>query len=135
MEKKSKIIKWYMKYIVKRKIVFYSYLLCFVIFLGFATNYIKIDVRKEYHAIVKENRICINEEKIFPIIDNEIFIYKNKTQKIWKTKIISQKKHENKTYLRLNNKITNISGKVTIEYVIDRQSLLKIIFKKGGRNE
>lgn len=135
MKKKNKIIKWYMKYIVKHSSVYYSYLLCFVIFLGFAMNYIDIDVREEYPAIIKENRVYINQEKIFPIIDDEIFIYKNKTQKIWKIKIVSQKTEENQTCLQTNNEIISVSGKVTIEYVIDRQSLLKTILKKEGRNE
>ena len=60
----------------------------FLIFIIFVANYIKLDVRETLPGVLMDNQIIL-DKRIKSPIDDEIFIYKDKSQSVWKEKVLN----------------------------------------------
>ena len=78
----------FVKYIIKSPILYYGYLIFFLIFIIFVANYIKLDVRETLQGVLMDNQIIL-DKRIKSPIDDEIFIYKDKSQSVWKEKVLN----------------------------------------------
>lgn len=124
----------FVKYIIKSPILYYGYLIFFFVFIIFAANYIKLDVRETLPGVLKDNQIIL-DKRIKSPIDDEIFIYKDKSQNVWKEKVLNVNTKNGQTYLTIQNKTNKLSGNVTVEFVTEKRTLIHILFiKVGGRS-
>lgn len=124
----------FVKYIIKSPILYYGYLIFFFIFIIFVANYIKLDVREILPGVLKDNQIIL-DKRIKSPIDDEIFIYKDKSQNVWKEKVLNVNTKNGQTYLTIQNKTNKLSGNVTVEFVTEKRTLIHILFiKVGGRS-
>ena len=115
----------FVKYIIKSPILYYGYLIFFLIFIIFVANYIKLDVRETLPGVILDKRIKSP-------IDDEIFIYKDKSQSVWKEKVLNVNTKNGQTYLTMQNKANKLSGNVTVEFVTEKRTLIHILFIKVG---
>ena len=121
----------FVKYIIKSPILYYGYLIFFLFFIIFVANYIKLDVRETLPGVLMDNQIIL-DKRIKSPIDDEIFIYKDKSQSVWKEKVLNVNTKNGQTYLTMQNKANKLSGNVTVEFVTEKRTLIHILFIKVG---
>lgn len=134
MKNASKI---YVNYIIKKSLVFYLFIFVGIaVFLGLTMS-TKVNVINTYNCKFQNGYIVINSSKTLNV--KNAFVYKNKDEKIYNVAIDKVVLKNSNLYLKVFSKYShvfkNIPKKFYADIIIDKQSLLKKIFIKVGRNE
>ena len=122
--------KMYVKFFIKKSLLYYSFLGMFIIIFIVSAVSIKVNVINTYSAVWENDVIILNVENSSSLENiEEIYFYKNRNEKIYKEKITRIEVKNGSTYLYFSNE-TKEKGKnqVTVEVVVGKQSLLKRIF-------
>lgn len=124
----------YVKYIIKSKIVFYTFLTIGVIGFLVMTLSLKIDIVTKYEAYFDNNKIVLNE-----YLDDieSLYTYRNLNEKVYLFDVKEIEHVEEYTIIYVDNEDENIKnnllGIVRIEIVKDKQSLFELIYIRAGK--
>jgi hypothetical protein len=134
MNRNSNFERWYIKYLVKSPILYYSFLILFVGIFLFSSISLQLDIRKSFPASIDGNKITVITASEITSLDDKIYIYRNRNEKILSESVTKTEFINGVMNFYISEKQADISGEVTIEVTIDKQSLLKKIFAKAGKN-
>lgn len=120
-----------MRYVVKKSKLYYTYLILFVLFFLLASNSIKLEVRTTFSAIINNNKLIIKQKKSIPIIDESVYIYKDKGKEVKEAEVMDIIQENENLCLILKNNIEGFEENVRVEITTEYRSLLQRIFERG----
>lgn len=128
--KNRKFSALYVKYLIKKPIVFYSFLLLFVALFVCLTQSLKLDVFESAQAVISGDTVVLN----VPLTGSqtEILVYQNRNEKVYTLTVVDMAVKENQTVVTVED-ACGLSGPVTAEVVTGRETLFERIFMKAGR--
>ncbi len=129
--------KFYIKYIVKSSVVFYTVIAVFIFVFIFISLTIKVDRVTMYPASFSNDRVIINDILKTPV--DHIYMYKTQNEKVYFLPAFGMEEIEQYTVIYINTEgnddIHTISGIVSVDIVTDKYSLLELIFIKAGQKD
>ncbi len=127
--------KLYVKYIIKKPIIFYIFLCLGVCLFLVLTLTLKLEIIEKYDAYYEDGIIKVKTDDINNV--SKIYAYNNKNEKIH---IINVKKYDyeyGNSYLHIYeediNLIQELGSNFKIEISIGYESLFKRVFVKAGK--
>lgn len=133
MRNKRKWTKRYLKYVVKSPIIFYIYIFCFLILLGWMTNAVSLDSRISYDAIAAKGQILVVSEAEIELMDKRIYAYKDKNQAVEVLEVSTAEFKYGTMCFILVHEQEIFSGPIMVEVVSEKSTLFHKIFSKGDR--
>lgn len=130
MKKRKKHLPVYVKYVIKNPVLFYSYLiLCLCVFLGLSLT-LRLDITDTVSGISRGDSITVNG--IYPGISDEIYIFKDRNDRILKCKITDTIINGSSTVINTEEFI-EFQGSVSAEIKTGEITLFKRIFVNAGK--
>lgn len=130
MRNKRKWIIRYLKYVVKFPIIFYIYIFCFLILLGWMTNAVSLDSRISYDAFAENGQILVVSETEIELLDKRIYAYKDKNQAVEVLEVSEAEWKDGTMCFILAQEQEIVSGTITVEVVTEKSTLFHKIFAK-----
>ena len=130
MSKKSKFSNWYVKYIIKIPIIFYSFLILGMLLFVYLSFGLQLDVLQSVKAEITNNTVIIGSE--YNSKSDTVYIYNDRNEKVYKFKIKSSQISNLKTVLIIDNDI-GLYGEVNADIITGSQTLFERIFIKAGK--
>lgn len=134
MKHNRKFEKIQIKWFIKSSIFYYSFLTIFIAIFLYISVSLKLDVRQSYDAIITDKEITMQTELEILPLDEKVYIYINRNERTVLGTIVKTYYSNGRMHFILKEVPTNLSGEITIELTINKQSLISRIFAKGGRN-
>lgn len=128
-----KFEKWFLKLFVKSFMLYYSYLFLFIFIFLISSHTLLLDVRKTYNATIEGNEVRVACDSRINFIEDKIFAYKDRNQKVYVTDIISAEYKNGIMFFYINKGMDNINGTVIIEVTTEKKTLLDRIFVQAGK--
>ena len=133
---RKKYANLYVKMTAKSPILFLLLILISIIFLFGVTLTTKVDVIETFKVKVENNKICI--QNVSNITLNEIYVYENRNEAVYKVKIEPEMVRQENNSLEISvNQLGFIpqSDSVNIDIPIREITLFRRVFIQGGKNE
>jgi hypothetical protein len=123
----------YVKYLIKNPTLYYAFLGFFVaVFLGLSLT-IRLDIVKSYPATARGSVITVETAENIGLHGNKVYYYTSRNEKINLATIVKSDYADGRLNLFISE-TDRLSGEVTVDLIIGRQTLLERIFVKAGRN-
>ena len=130
MKKNEKFPSVYVKYIIKNPVLFYSYLiLCLGLFLSLSLT-LKLDTTTAVSADIIGDSIMINGE--YPGISDEIYVFKDRNDRILKCKITDTIINGSTTVIK-TEELIEFQGSSFAEIKTGEETLFRRIFINAGK--
>lgn len=131
----SKFQQLYVKYLIKNPVLFYGFMALFLaVFLGLSL-FIKLDVVKSYSASINGNIVSVEGANTELILENKVYYYTNRNEKIYKSEAIDVSySGGNLSIVITGNEQGEVSGGISVDVIVGKQTLLERIFLKAGKN-
>ena len=123
--------RYYVKYMIKKPILFYSFLFLGVVGFIFGSMNIQMDIRKSYPAEYVEGQLIIFTEEVFE--PQEVFLYTDKNDSVERYIVKEGRKEDGKLVLILEEPPQQKEEAFIAEFTVGTESLLYRIFVKAGR--
>ena len=123
----------YVRFIVKFPVVFYMFLFFFFGVFIFTTYSVKLDSFQSYQATLEGNKIFIRDAAGVIPVKKYIYIYKDRSMRVYKANYSSLTLEDGIVKLTLDNSNLDISGQIMIDLIVDEQTLLERIFIRVGK--
>lgn len=133
---RKKYANLYVKMTAKSPLLFLILILISIIFLFYVTLTTKVDVIETYKVQVENDIICI--QNINDITFNEVYIYENRNEAVYKVIIEPEMIRQENNSLEISvNELgfTLESDSVNVDIPIRKVTLFRRVFLQGGKNE
>lgn len=122
----------YTRIMVKSSKLFYTYIVFFITIFMVITTSVKVEVRTKYESEIYGNEICTRSEKEIRCLNDQIYVYKDKNQKVFSLELKSANYRDGMMCFGVKNNSENISGRVIMEVITQKRSLLQTIIMSTG---
>lgn len=132
---RKKYANLYVKMTAKSPLLFLILILISIIFLFGVTLTTKVDVIKTYNVKVENGKICI--QNVNDITWNEVYVYENRNEAVYKVKIEPQMVRRENNSLEISvNQLGFIpqSDFVNIDIPVQKITLFRRVFLQGGKS-
>ena len=131
----KKFQQLYVKYLIKNPALFYGFIALFLaVFFGLSLT-IKLDVVKTYPASINGSIVSVEGANAESILGNKVYYYTNRNERIYKSEATNV--IDDGGYLSIaikGNEQGEVSGAISVDLVVGKQTLLERIFVKAGKN-
>lgn len=132
----KKYAAFYVKYVIKNKLFFLSFIALFVAVFVIGAMMIRVDVVESYTGELRNGNLYVKELALGAIENQKLYLYKNRNEKVYQAQVELVEQLEDGFCLKLTENFPKeIEGTVGVDIVCGEQSLLKRIFVKAGKVE
>ncbi len=122
----------YLKYMVKSPLLFYGYLGVFIGIFMIAALKLQLEERQAYEAEICGDKIEISCDSALNLWDDKIYLYVDRNQKVLRLDVEESEYRDGVMYILLSQSREDVSGRVTVEIISGKGTLLQKIFMKAG---
>ena len=131
----KRFINTYVKYVVKKPILFFAMIGVFVFLILFVSLTTKTSLIQSYEGLIFGDTIVINAE--INTVPENIYVYENRNEAVYLVNIKSMEHEDNSTVLIIGNN-TELHGlpaaeNIKIDIPVDEITLFERVFLKGGK--
>ena len=130
MKRNYKFERTYLKCFVKSSKLFWLYITVFLLIFIIMSNSIELAGYGSYKGNIKGREVVVTTDSPIRLLDNKLYIYKDKNQKVLVSDVRSTEYGDGKMYFILSNEQKQMDGNVTVEIATEKKTLLKSIILK-----
>lgn len=132
MHNSGKFERIYLKYVVKSPLLFYTYLGVFIGIFVIAALKLQLEERQAYEAEIYGDKIEIPCGSALNLWDDKIYLYLDRNQKVLRLDVEESEYRDGVMYILLSQDREDVAGRVTVEIISGKSTLLQKIFMKAG---
>lgn len=149
MMKMNKFRNRYVKYLIKKQGLFYGFLAVGIALFFILSMQVKLSITKTYECEIVGSHIRVEDD--INLMGKKVYLYQDRDNKIFPCLVVDSYQEDGSTYFIMNENLiydventealpledTVLLEKYMVTYVdvpIGKESLLKRIFYKAGRN-
>lgn len=127
--KKSKFTRWYVKYVIKTPLVFYSFLSGGIVLFLILSLGLKIDTMQSVEACVSGREVVLGGEH--NLLSDELYLYRSRNDEVFRLRIESWEQTGGNTVCVVED-AGGLSGNMSADIVTGAGTLLERIFVRAG---
>ena len=124
---KSRFAAWYVKYIIKSPLVFYTFLSAGVVLFIALSLGVRLDIAESTQAEVQGQQVVLDGE--YELASDTIYLYRDRNEQVYKLKVATWKKGGSTVCIVEDN--SGLLGRMNADVVTGSQTLLERIFMRG----
>ena len=124
---KSRFAAWYVKYIIKSPLVFYTFLSAGVVLFIALSLGVRLDIAESTQAEVQGQQVVLDGE--YELASDTIYLYRDRNEQVYKLKVATWKKGGSTVSIVEYN--SGLLGRMNADVVTGSQTLLERIFMRG----
>ena len=122
----------YLKYVVKSPLLFYAYLGVFISIFMIAASNLQLEERQAYEAEIYGDKIEIPCDSALDLWNDKIYLYKDRNQEVLHLDVEEAEYRDGVMCILLSQSREDVTGRVTVEIISEKSTLLQKIFLKAG---
>ncbi len=133
MQKKQRFANLYIRYVVKSPWLFYGYLGTFICIFVLTGCRLWLEERKCYEGEIQGCEIRIRQEEKPELLGDRIYLYTDKNREVLPFLVKQTQYRDGVLHIILCEEQKQFHGRVTVETVSAKCTLLQKVFAKAGR--
>ena len=125
---KSRFAAWYVKYIIKSPLVFYTFLSAGVVLFIALSLGVRLDIAESTQAEVQGQQVVLDRE--YELASDTIYLYQDRNEQVYKLKVAAWKKGGGSTVCTVEDS-RGLLGRMNADVVTGSHTLLERIFMRG----